>query len=51
MKQFAYKTNNHAEVIKKTRKENWYKEEMFTRFTILASYGTLNGHDPLQGLL
>ncbi|MCY7421990.1 MAG: spheroidene monooxygenase [Chitinophagaceae bacterium] len=51
MKQFAYKTNNHAEVIKKTRKENWYKEEMFTRFRVLASYGTLNGHDPLQGLL
>ncbi len=51
MKQFAYKMKDHAEVIKKTRKENWYKEEMFTRFKVLASYGTLNGHDPLQGLL
>lgn len=51
MRQFAYKMKDHAEVIKKTRKENWYKEEMFTRFKVLASYGTLNGHDPLKGLL
>lgn len=51
MKQFAYKTTNHAEVIKKTRKENWYKEEMFTRFKVLATYGTLNGSNPLEGLL
>ena len=51
MKQFAYKTNDHADVIKKTRKENWYKEEMFTRFKVLATYGTLNGSNPLEGLL
>jgi len=34
MKNFAYKMNEHAEVIRKTKKENWYKEEMFVRFKI-----------------
>jgi hypothetical protein len=37
MKNFAYKMNEHAEVIKKTRKEDWYKEEMFVRFRIVNS--------------
>ena len=48
MKQFAYKMQEHAEVIRKTRKENWYSEDMFVRFKILASYGSLQGHDPLK---
>ncbi len=37
MKNFAYKMHEHAEVIQKTRKENWYKEEMFVRFKIVNS--------------
>jgi len=32
MKNFAYKMYEHAEVIRKTKKENWYSEEMFVRF-------------------
>ena len=48
MKQFASKMQEHAEVIRKTRKENWYSEDMFVRFKILASYGSLQGHDPLK---
>ena len=48
MKQFAYKMNEHAEVIRKTKKENWYSEDMFVRFKILASYGTLNGINPMS---
>ena len=43
MKAFAYSLQEHTEVIRKTRKENWYKEEMFVRFRILASSGKLNG--------
>jgi heme-degrading monooxygenase HmoA len=43
MKQFAYNMQQHAEVIKKTRKENWYSEEMFVRFKIVASSGSLRG--------
>jgi hypothetical protein len=51
MKDYAYKMREHAEVIRKTRQENWYKEEMFVRFEILASYGMLNNKNPLKGML
>lgn len=37
MKAFAYKHAAHASVIKDTRKKNWYSEEMFVRFRLLAS--------------
>lgn len=39
MKAFAYNMQQHADVIKKTRKENWYKEELFVRFRILSVEG------------
>lgn len=48
MKNFAYKMHEHANVIKKTREEKWYREDMFVRFKPLASFGTLNGNDPLK---
>ncbi len=48
MKAFAYQMRAHQEVIQKTRKENWYSEEMFVRFKIIDSYGTLNGTNPLK---
>ena len=51
VKNFAYKSKEHAEVISKTRKENWYSEELFARFIPLKSFGTLNGTDPLRGLI
>jgi hypothetical protein len=35
-------------VIKKTRKEDWYSEELFARFKIISGSGTLNGVDPLS---
>lgn len=49
VKNFAYRSPEHAEVIKKTRTENWYGEELFARFKPVAAWGTLNGADPLQG--
>ena len=39
MKAFAYNMQQHADVIKKTRKEKWYKEELFVRFRILQVKG------------
>ena len=48
MKQFAYKMKNHAEVIQKTRKENWYSEDMFVRFEVKQTWGTINGVDPVK---
>lgn len=50
MQNFAYKSAVHREVIKLTRAENWYAEEMFARFTPVASEGTWNGRDPLGEL-
>ncbi len=51
MKTFAYKMQQHTEVIRKTRDEHWYSEEMFVRFKPIASFGSLNGNDPLKGKL
>jgi heme-degrading monooxygenase HmoA len=51
MKAFAYQMREHQEVIKKTRKENWYSEDMFTRFKPLQSFGTIKGCNPLEGIL
>ena len=50
VKAFAYASKEHAEVIKKTRNENWYSEELFARFKITDSLGTINGKDPLMGI-
>ena len=43
MKNYAYKSFDHADVIKLTREREWYKEELFARFEIIDSWGTLNG--------
>ena len=51
MKQFAYKMREHKEVIQKTRKENWYSEDMFVRFIPLHAVGSLKGKNPLEGML
>jgi heme-degrading monooxygenase HmoA len=51
MKAFAYTMKEHAEVIRKTRQEKWYSEDMFVRFKIDACIGTLKGTNPLNGKL
>ena len=35
MKAFAYNMQEHKEVIRKTRDEKWYSEEMFARFSVI----------------
>lgn len=51
MKAFAYGMKAHADVIKKTRQQDWYSEDMFVRFAILGSSGTIRGINPLEGKL
>jgi len=46
MKAFAYQMKEHQEVIRKTRAEKWYSEDMFVRFRIIKSIGTIRGADP-----
>lgn len=43
MKAYAYQSHDHSDVIKLTRERKWYKEELFARFSIVDSWGTLNG--------
>ncbi len=51
MKAYAYASGEHADVIKRARKENWLSEELFARFKPVASFGTIKGEDPLKGLI
>lgn len=43
MKNYAYKTFDHSDVIKLTRERKWYTEELFARFEIIECRGSLNG--------
>ena len=47
MQRFAYGSAAHREVIRRTRDEGWYAEELFARFRLLGTEGTLHGRDPL----
>jgi heme-degrading monooxygenase HmoA len=47
MQQYAYRDVRHREVIQLTRREGWYGEELFARFRVLSSQGTMDGKAPL----
>ena len=47
VKQFAYNSKQHQEAIRRTRKNEWYKEELFARFQPYKSKGTWEGKDLL----
>ncbi len=51
MKQYAYKHPMHQEVMRRTRAEKWYSEELFARFKPVSSEGTWHGTDPLRAIL
>ena len=38
VKEFAYKSKIHKSIIRKTKSENWYLEELFCRFHITKDY-------------
>jgi len=51
MKSFAYSMKEHREVVKKTRQEKWYSEDMFVRFKVISTHGKLEGIDPLKRIM
>jgi len=49
MKAFAYGVKEHTAVIKRTKEQQWYSEEMFIRFKITETIGTIRGINPVEG--
>ena len=43
---FAYRTPEHRQVITRTAQAGWYAEQLFARFAVIDSEGSLDGREP-----
>jgi hypothetical protein len=48
LNEFAYQRPAHLDAVRRTGIEGWYAEELFARFALLSSRGTVGGSDPLS---
>lgn len=39
VEQFAYRQSGHREVVRRTREQRWYSEELFARFRVVRTVG------------
>jgi hypothetical protein len=44
--EFAHRRAAHADVVRRTAREQWYAEELFARFEVLDAQGTFRGEHP-----
>ncbi|HSF52815.1 MAG TPA: hypothetical protein VLA71_03635 [Algoriphagus sp.] len=51
MRNYAYRSKVHSEVIQKTRELGWYSEELFANFAPYKTVGSWEGENPLRHLL
>ena len=47
---FTYRRSPHADAIRRTTKTGWYAEELFARFAVVATTGTVGGRTPAAEL-
>jgi hypothetical protein len=47
LRDFAHRGPAHVDAVRRTATEGWYAEELFARFEVIGSSGTLDGRDPL----
>lgn len=48
LREFAHRSPEHTAAIADTSRLGWYAEELFARFAVVGSQGTLDGRDPLS---
>lgn len=48
LRAFAYRDPEHQAVMERTHRTGWYAEDLFARFAVVSSQGTVDGQDPLQ---
>lgn len=51
MRNYAYRSKVHSEVIQKTRELGWYSEELFANFVPYRTVGSWEGENPLRSLI